>query len=158
MSRRVALARVLVIALACSGLGVAAGCAGGAQNAQSGLPVDPILDRQADDFYERIANRRFDSIATYRDPALREYFRSNEAWSDYYADLVQTLTDQYFEAKRPTHIKLVGIEPQSETRALVRVRFTGENRLPLRWWRTRFVREDTWERVQDRWWIVPGKL
>ena len=40
----------------------------------------------------------------------------------------------------------------------VRVRLTGENGRPLRWWETSLVREDRWERMDGRWWIIPGKL
>jgi hypothetical protein len=34
----------------------------------------------------------------------------------------------------------------------------GENSLPLRFWETRLVREDRWERQDGQWWVVPGKL
>lgn len=137
----------------------------------------------ATDFYRRIANRRFNSIATYQDPSLREFFRTEQAWSDYYADLVQKLEDAHFEAVRPTRVDVLGIdfeerdpaetggpsvepgevdplmatlEPQLTAR--IRVRFTGENGRPLRWWTTSIVREDRWKRIEERWWIVPGKL
>ncbi len=133
-----------------------AACAGAA--APGDRSDDPVLDRLAGDFYERISNRRFNSIATYRDPALREFFRTTQAWSDYYANLVQALDDAHFEAIRPTRIQLLGIAPAGPEQVIVRVRFTGENGLPLRWWATRIVREDQWEREDGRWWIVPGKL
>ncbi|MGH0034377.1 MAG: hypothetical protein ACQGVK_05070 [Myxococcota bacterium] len=137
----------------------------------------------ATDFYRRIANRRFNSIATYQDPSLREFFRTEQAWSDYYADLVQKLEEAYFEAVRPTRVQVVSIdfeerdvaeleggspetgepdpllatlEPQLTARIVVR--FTGENGRPLRWWTTSIQRTDSWKRIEGRWWIVPGKL
>ncbi len=132
----------------------------------------------ARDFYLRIESRRFNSIATYQDPSLREFFRSDQAWSDYYAHLVQKLEENYFEAVRPTRVEVTSIEfevPEESPpapgagpsggaaeppppSALVTVRFVGENGRPLRWWTTEMTRVDRWTRLDDRWWIIPGKL
>jgi len=141
---------------------------------EEGRRGERALELLARDFYRRIANRRFNSIATYQDPSLREFFRSEQAWSDYYADLVQKLEDGHFEAVRPTRVEVQSIDlvPQptegaeatsgppaeGDEEAKVTVRFVGENSLPLRWWKTSIVREDRWRRIEDRWWIVPGKL
>jgi hypothetical protein len=122
---------------------------------QGGLPT---LTRLADEFYRRMVDRRVNSIATYQDPGLREFFHSEESWADYYADLVQVLGGAHFEALRPTAVALVDVTLETPERALVRVRFTGENDRPLRWWETHLVREDRWERDAGRWWIIPGKL
>ncbi len=149
----VAKAPRIAACLAAAALAACAGAAGPGDRSD-----DPVLDRLAGDFYERISNRRFNSIATYRDPALREFFRTTQAWSDYYANLVQALDDAHFEAIRPTRIQLLAIARAGPEQVIVSVRFTGENGLPLRWWRTRIVREDQWEREDGRWWIVPGKL
>jgi len=113
-------------------------------------------------FYGRIEGRRFDSIATYQDPALREFFRNERQWADYYAELVQRLGDQAFEARRPEEVQVLDVAFEEDTEepleARVSVRFTGQNGRPLRWWRTRFAREERWTREEGRWWIVPGKL
>jgi hypothetical protein len=109
-------------------------------------------------FYERTTNRRFNSIATYHDPALREFFRTPEAFADYYADLAQALADAHFEANRPTGFEIEDLASEAPGRVRVRVRFIGENGLPLRWWEAALVREDRWEQSEGRWWIVPGKL
>lgn len=124
----------------------------------AGATGERALGRLASDFYGRLANRRFNSIATYQDPALREYFISIESFSDYYADLAQEFSDVHFEANRPTAVEIRSIDWEDETKARVTVRFTGENGLPLRWWSTAFDRVDQWERAENRWWIVPGKL
>jgi len=109
-------------------------------------------------FYERIANRRFNSIATFQDPALREFFPSEEAFADYFANFVQALTDAHFERNRATKMRIedICIEPAGD--ALVRIRFWGDNSQPLRWWRVQLVRVDRWQTADDAWWIVPGKL
>lgn len=124
--------------------------------------IDPVeaasFEWRIGDFYERLANRRFNSIATFGDPALREFFQSLEAFSDYYADLSQDLADANFEANRPTAVTVEGVCFELPVAARVRVRFDGENGRPLRWWGTRLVRDDRWERRDGRWWIIPGKL
>jgi hypothetical protein len=185
--------RVLRSLAAAVAVVTAAACAGGGGDERP-APFDisvveegpggrRALTLLAKDFYRRIANRRFNSIATYQDPSLREFFRTEQAWSDYYADLVQKLESAYFEAVRPTRVEVLSIEfeerdPEElkgaegepgkpdpllatlepQLTALIDVRFTGENGQPLRWWTTSIVRKDRWKRIDGRWWIVPGKL
>lgn len=109
-------------------------------------------------FYGRIANRRFNSKATYDDPALREYFHSGDAFADYYANFADALERAHFESHRPTAVWLDRAERTAPNRAQLHVRFEGENGLPLRWWSTRVLRVDEWEYVEGRWWIIPGKV
>jgi hypothetical protein len=109
-------------------------------------------------FYGRVTARRFDSLATFEDPALRELFHSEEAFADYYAAFAVALTRANFESNRPTAVYLESMARTGPTRVRVRVRFRGENALPLRWWSTRTVREDLWEFEDGRWWITPGKV
>ena len=116
------------------------------------------LPKLADVFYQRIANRRFNSIATFHDPALREFFASGEAFADYYADLAQALAGERFEANRPLRITLLEFEPNELDRVLIHVHFSGENARPLRWWNSELVRADQWELQDGRWMIRPGKL
>ena len=80
---------------------------------EGGSGGDGALRRLALDFYQRIANRRFNSIATYQDPALREFFRSPAAFADYYAELAHVLSDHHFEASRPTRIRLEEFSKES---------------------------------------------
>lgn len=125
------------------------------------LPESPELNRLgslAEIFYARVSNRRFNSISTFHDPALREFFHSSEAFADYYADLADALALASFEYNRPDSVVVEGFEPDGSGRFQVRVRFQGENNKPLRFWRTSLVRVDQWELVGGRWWIVPGKL
>lgn len=117
------------------------------------------LSQLAEIFYERLAHRRVNSISTYHDPALREFFRSEEAFADYYADLVQALDIAHFEANRPREIALESLHvEQAADRAVAVVRFVGNNALPLRFWSVDYARRDVWQRSGDRWWIIPGKL
>ena len=120
---------------------------------------DISLLQLAEIFYQQLAHRRLNSIATFHDPALREFFRSEEAFADYYADLVQDLGDEHFEANRPQLIDLESFHVEDAVnRAVAVVNFEGENALPLRFWSVNYSRRDIWERIDDRWWIVPGKL
>lgn len=117
------------------------------------------LSQLADIFYQRLAHRRLNSIATFHDPALREFFRSEEAFADYYADLVQDLGESNFQANRPQQIDLESLHVEdAANRAVAVVKFVGDNSLPLRFWSVSYSRRDIWERDEDRWWIIPGKL
>ena len=117
-----------------------------------------ILLPLAELFYHRVTARRFDSLATFEDPALRELFRSDEAFADYYAAFAEALTRANFESNRPTAVQLGSMVRTGPTRVRVTVRFWGENALPLRWWSTRTQREDVWDFQGGRWWILPGKV
>ena len=156
--------RALALALLLSLLVGVEGCARlrdpGADAAREAMqaPEAEVFRRLAIVFYERLTNRRVDSIATFKDPALREFFQSPEAFADYYADLVQALTAKHFEAKRPEKIELIGLEREGMGQVRLRLRFTGQNGLPLRFWKTSVVREDQWRRMGGRWWIIPGKV
>jgi hypothetical protein len=116
--------------------------------------IDPL----AQIFYERISNRRFNSIATFQDPALREFFLSEEAFADYFANFVQVLTDAHFEKNRATKMRIEDICIDEIGDALIRVRFWGDNSQPLRWWRVQLVRVDRWQTADGAWWVMPGKL
>ena len=109
-------------------------------------------------FYTRIINRRFNSIATFHDPALRELFSSPEAFADYFAALTDALNVAHFEAVRPTELSVEQLDALESDVVLVTVRYRGENSLPLRWWSVELVQTDRWERNDGRWWIIPGKL
>lgn len=109
-------------------------------------------------FYERVTARRFNSLATYEDPALREFFRSQEAFSDYYAAMAEALVRASFEYNRPTAVRLESMTRVGPNRVDIRVYFRGENAKPLRFWTTHLVRTDRWEFAAGRWWVVPGKV
>lgn len=113
---------------------------------------------RANTFYARLAKRRFNTLATYRDERLREYFRTDAAFSDYYADLAQTLQDFHFEKNRPVRLAVRDFVFEGPGRAKVTVRIEGANGLPLRPGKTVYLRQDRWERLEERWWIIPGKL
>lgn len=109
-------------------------------------------------FYERITARRFNSLATFEDPALREFFQSEAAFADYYAAFAEVLDRAHFESLRPTAVRLDRIERTTSNSVAVEVTFRGENGLPLRWWSTSVSRRDRWEFAGGRWWIIPGKI
>lgn len=109
-------------------------------------------------FYVRITDRRFNSLSTFYDPALRELFKSPEAFADYFASLADALTVSHFEALRPWAVEILRLDVLSPNLILVTHRYRGDNSLPLRFWSVSMERVDRWERTDGRWFIIPGKL
>ncbi|MFP6578218.1 MAG: hypothetical protein VCC02_00310 [Myxococcota bacterium] len=116
------------------------------------------LEELAQIFYVRVSNRRFNSISTFHDPALREFFHSPGAFADYYADFADDLAMASFEYNRPNSFVIEDFEFESDGSVQIRIVFTGESNKPLRFWNTRLLRSDRWEYADGRWWITPGKL
>jgi hypothetical protein len=115
------------------------------------------LSQLAEIFYQRLSHRRVNSISTFHDPALREFFQSEEAFADYYADLVQALDTQHFQANRPQKIDLLSLHvEEAADRVVAVVEFHGDNSLPLRFWSVDYSRRDVWEQSGDRWWWIHG--
>lgn len=128
-----------------------------------GIAIDEselVLDFQqrASTFYGRLAQRRFNVVSTYQDEVLRDHFQSDEDFADWYADLAQALADAHFERNRPLALEVLEFAVDEPGRARVRVRARGDDGRPLRPGATVTEREDRWERVGGRWWIVPGRL
>ena len=113
---------------------------------------------RASAFYDRMARRRFNTLATYEDTTLRRYFQDDASFSDYYADLANHLAEAHFEKNRALELTVEEVLVDGPGRARVKVRIVGENALPLRIRRVILDREDRWERVGGEWWVVPGKL
>ncbi|MAE97087.1 MAG: hypothetical protein CL910_20750 [Deltaproteobacteria bacterium] len=137
--------------------------AGPAPDLEQGLSVADTetvvaFYERAQTFYGRLAHRRFNDISTYRDEQLRDYFRSEAAFSDYYAGLAQALAEAHFERNRPLTLDVVEFRLAGPGEAEVVTRMVGENGLPLRRGNTDLERTDRWERLQGTWWIIPGKL
>jgi hypothetical protein len=113
---------------------------------------------QANTFYDRLIQRRFNTLETFNDPVLRDQFRTENRFFDYYADLAQNLHDAHFERSRPIEAAIQGFVFESSQRVRVQVRFVGEDDRPLRPNKVSLVRLDQWERADGRWWMTPGKL
>ena len=130
------------------------------QSALADLPEEAqtALKPLSEVFYGRITSRRFNSRATFEDPSVRQFFPSVAAYSDYYAALVDDLDQAFIEFNRPTVVELLGVERNDSGTLQIKVRFTGENDLPLRWWTASLEREDEWVWREGRWWVVPGKV
>jgi hypothetical protein len=128
----------------------------GVQVAEGPAVVD--FYQRASTFYGRLAHRRFNVVGTYRDEVLREFFRTDRAFSDYYADFAQDLADAHFERRRPKLLDVVEFAFEGPGEAQVQVRIVGDDGRPLRIGEVVYQREDRWERVGGTWWIVPGKL
>ena len=158
MSRLAPLALALAIVGACAGPGPAVppDVDFGVQIAQSEAVVD--FYAQASAFYSRLARRRFNSRATYRDERLRGFFSSESAFADYYADLAQALFAADFERSRPLSLDVVEFSFDAPGRARVQVRMVGDDSRPLRFGQRILDREDRWERQEGRWTLVPGKI
>jgi hypothetical protein len=113
---------------------------------------------RAETFYGRLIRRRFNTLETFNDKVLRDHFRTPDSFFDYYADLAQTLSEANFERSRPESLLVEEFLFENRFRALVQVRFIGDDDRPLRPGRAALVRLDRWERMEGRWWIQPGKL
>jgi len=113
---------------------------------------------RAEAFYGRLASRRVNTYATYQDRVLREHFRSEREFADYYADLANALAEAWFERNRPVEVEVVELAIEEPGRARVVVHLVGKDGKPLRPGLTHLEREDRWLREDGRWWIVPAKL
>lgn len=110
----------------------------------------------ATEFYRRLEGRRFNSVASFRDAGLREYFGSEQSFTDYYADLADDLSTASFERSVPLQTEVQEFLVDGPGRARVKIRIVGEDGRPMRFWATAMDREDRWERRDGRWWVVPG--
>ena len=161
--RRRALGLVLGVALAAPGCSFWRGSAEVPADQSFGVEVvdGPAIvefHRRASTFYGRLAQRRFNVIASFRDQVLRDYFRTDHSFSDYYADFAEDLEAAHFERNVPSVLDVLEFRFEGPGEARVRVRIDGRNGLPLRVGKVHLEREDHWERVGGTWWIVPGKL
>jgi hypothetical protein len=112
---------------------------------------------RASAFYGRLARRRFDSIETYQDEALRGFFRSEVSYSDYYAELAGALVEAHFEKNRPISLEVLELRLEGPGRGFVHARIVGEDGRPLRRGKVWLERNDRWERVEGVWRIAPGR-
>lgn len=147
-------------------LGLALACAGSADR----IPEPPggavavpsasalTFHELTDDFYGRLVQRRFNTLETFNDSALRSRFRSEDLFFDYYADLAQHLDDAHFEKSRPLSVEIEEFLFEDAGHARVQVRFVGEDDRPLRPGSCVLIRRDRWELAEGQWWVVPGKL
>ena len=113
---------------------------------------------QANIFYTRLVQRRFNTLETFNDPVLRAAFRSENAFFDYYADLAESLRDAHFERSRPIAIDVQGYVFASPDDVQVQVRFLGEDDRPLRPNKTSLLRLDRWHRRDGAWAVDPARL
>jgi hypothetical protein len=109
-------------------------------------------------FYSRLPLRRFNDRNTFMDPKLGAYFRTESAYADYSANMTGALRYARFKRLRPLSVEIVEVRAEGPGKAVVKVRFVGDNSRPLRWTDVDLVREDKWERVGERWWISPGRV
>ncbi|NNL65332.1 MAG: hypothetical protein HKP30_03720 [Myxococcales bacterium] len=116
------------------------------------------FQERAQAFYDRLSLRRFNTHATYTDPVLRDHFRDDAAFFDYYADLAHALDQEVAEQNRVLVAEVKEFALEGPGRATVQVRLRSNNGKPLRYWTVVSERTDVWERVDGIWWVVPGKI
>ena len=109
-------------------------------------------------FYGQLVQRRVNTLETFNDPVLRGFFRSEDLFFDYYAELSQSLADAHFEKCRPFAVEVQEMVFEDPARALVQVLFRGYDSRPLRPNRVSLVRRDQWLYEREKWSITPGKL
>jgi hypothetical protein len=153
---------VLLAALACAGCLWRAGRGGIETPPRGAVVVDSdaalALHRRVEGFYLRLARRRFNTLETYNDFIMRDHFRSEGLFFDYFADLAESLDEANFEQNRPSEIEVMEFLFEDAQTALVQVRFVGEDDRPLNPFRTRLRRLDRWEWAEGAWWVRPGRL
>jgi hypothetical protein len=161
--RRAAALLAGLLALACGGWPASAGRGDApAPDPAQGIQLvdDPaVLEfyERASAFYGRLARRRFDSIETYQDEALRDFFVSEAKYADYYADLTGALVEAHFEKNRPLALEVLEMRVEGPGRARVVTRIHGDDGRPLRPGRVHLDRTDRWERGEGAWRIEPGR-
>jgi len=106
-------------------------------------------------FYEHLSGRRVNSFDAYNDPALRAAFRDTQRFVDYYAQFVYALSEQHFERNQPNRVEVEEFVVDGPGRIRARIRVSGDNGLPLRWWTVSLVREDHWSYSEGNWWLDP---
>jgi hypothetical protein len=116
------------------------------------------LRHRVEGFYLRLAHRRFDTLETYNDFIMRDHFSSLDLFFDYYADLAEDLAHAQFERSRPTDVEVLEFLFEDAKKAVVLVRFRGDDGRPLRPGTVELVRTDRWEWSDGTWWVRPGKL
>ena len=153
---KAALAAALFLAVGCTHDGPVPEPPGGSVAVSPETSLSFYL--QANVFYARLVQRRFNTLETFNDPVLRDPFRTENRFFDYYADLAQSLRSAHFERSEPIEVAIQGFIFESSERVRVQIRFLGEDNRPLRPNKVSLVRLDQWERADGRWWMTPGKL
>jgi hypothetical protein len=154
--RRAALLLLAGLALGCASAGGIPEPEGGSVAVSADTALS--LHQGTEDFYNRLIQRRVNTLETFNDPVLRKFFRSQDLFFDYYAELAQSLADAHFEKSRPFAIEVQEMVFEDPARAQVQVLFRGFDDRPLRPNRVSLVRRDQWHFEQESWWINPGKL
>lgn len=113
---------------------------------------------RANDFYQRLIQRRFNTLETFNDLVLREHFETLDSFFDYYADLAEKFHQANFDKSRPNTVVVEEFVFEDPGRVRVQIRFIGDDDRPLRPDRTQLIRRDLWERKNGSWWVRPAKL
>ena len=153
-----ALAAILGCGVAFAACTGAPGLGGPAQPVELDAEAVRVFAQRVESFYALLAGRRFNTLDTFNDPALRAYFETSERFFDYYADLSQRLELGHFEKSRPDRVRVREFVFDTPDRARVRVELEGEDGRPLRPDSTEISRVDRWERSGEAWYVAPEKL
>ncbi|HJO22538.1 MAG: hypothetical protein QF890_11545 [Myxococcota bacterium] len=122
---------------------------------------DTALDFQqhVGDFYGRLTKRRFNALETFNDAYLREHFRNEDGFFNYYASLATALQEAHFSKSRPTFVDIQEFLFETPNTVRVQVLYEGKDARPLRGAASvDLILLDTWELTDRGWWLVPGKL
>jgi hypothetical protein len=145
-----------LLALACASAGPIPEPPGGSVAVDSDTAL--ALHQGTEAFYGRLVLRRVNTLETFNDPVLRKFFRSDDLFFDYYAQLAESLSDAHFEKSRPFAVEVQEMIFEDAARARVQVLFRGYDSRPLRPNRVSLVRRDQWQFEHEAWSITPGKL
>lgn len=147
---------MVLLAVACASAGAIPEPEGGTVAVAADTALS--LHQGMQSFYGQLVQRRVNTLETFNDPVLRKFFRSEDLFFDYYAELAQSLSDAHFEKNRPFAVEVQEMVFESAEVARVQVVFRGYDRRPLRPNRVVLVRRDQWRYEKESWSILPGKL
>src|SRR5262245_62653439 len=95
---------VALIAVACASAGAIPEPVGGTVQVAPALAL--ALHQGTESFYGQLVQRRVNALETFNDPLLRKFFRSEDLFFDYYAELAQSLAEAHFEKSRPYAVEV----------------------------------------------------
>ncbi len=130
-----------------------------------GAQLEPVDDAEVvafaeriSAFYERLENKRLDSLLTFEDPQLRSFFRGDREFSDYYASLAAQVREASFRNARTDRVVVREFRFEGDSVAYVDLMLVGKHLRALRPWEIQIERTDVWRRVGGIWTLSPDKL
>ena len=125
-------------------------------------PVDEpeVLEFAAriEGFYRALERVPLDVAMTFHDQRLREHFRDDDSFTDYYASLADQVRSASFRNGRTDRIEILSFRFESQELARVELSLLGRHQRGLRFWEISLPRTDTWRLREGAWVLSPERL